>query len=508
MVDTPEKKSPQYNRAYGMSYEEFVDLSTDLEMFHSVFSTVWDMGIPEFVPDLGTVKMPFDKSSGSFKFEIDPDHWKSLNKQTKLFTICHECMHIIMDHPMRSRGIPKEKRQIADVAMDLVVNEALISRFGFKKELLTNHDDMIWFDNTFDPASKIERDREFEYYYNRLSEMYPPPPSAGEKGDAGEAGKAPPMKGAGSPGSSGSSGSSGGSAESGEPGEGEQEESEPSEGSSKDPTERDTLDDHSGMRSFAEHQEEKKKKHTDEEKRAAEGISQAVHDRLSADETKDFVDSLDGLERGPGSPGEPLIPGQMKHIVNIKKIKKKKKWESVISRWANFTIKERDKYQWVMPDRRMTTVTGGDLIFPQRYWFEDKVYDKINVMFFLDASGSCWHLKDRFVKAAASLDPKRFNVRMFTRTTLVKEVKPPFINVEGGGSDDFRCMENFIQKELREKKMRRYPEAVFHITDGGDCSGVMVKPQKPENWHWFLTDDHETHWIPSACHIYMLRDFE
>jgi hypothetical protein len=45
--------------------------------------------------------------------------------------------------------------------------------------------------------------------------------------------------------------------------------------------------------------------------------------------------------------------------------------------------------------------------------------NRLDVFFFLDVSGSCYSYKDRFYAAAKSLDPKRFNLRLFSFDTQV-----------------------------------------------------------------------------------------
>lgn len=430
---------------YDMSYEEFCDLAMDLEIYHSIFSKLWTIAIPTFVKGIGTAYVAFDKENRMIKFAIDPDFWAGLDRNTKLFVICHECLHIILNHGIRGKDISPVMRQCANVAMDVVVNHMLIDQFDFKRQLIQGQENLCWVDTVF-PDEEIKSGNGFEYYYNLMQQGF-------------DVSKLPQL-----------------------------------------------LDLHDFLASLSDEDGEP----LDEE--LAKAISDKLTKSMSDDEMKDFLGKMgDAPFHGRGVVGEPLIPGNLKAHIKVKNIVKKKKWESVIKKWTSFSISENDEYQWVLDNRRFTTLQGEELSFPQSAEVESKNYEKIDILFFLDASGSCWHLKDRFFSAALSLNPEKFNVRMFTRTTEVTEVFPHEISklvITGFGSDDFGCMERFIQKELKDGKLKRYPDAIFHITDGEDCSGYIIKPQRPQNWHWFLTEPYSTHWIPKTSHIYKLKDFE
>jgi hypothetical protein len=128
---------------------------------------------------------------------------------------------------------------------------------------------------------------------------------------------------------------------------------------------------------------------------------------------------------------------------------------------------------------------------------------KIDVWFFADTSGSCYHLKERFFKAARSLDPARFNVRLFCFDTRVEEVDIQGNRIYGGGGTSFTIIEKKIQEVMRNEEVK-YPEAVFVITDGW---GNPVNPEIPNRWYWFLTTD----WIkciPKESLIHKLKDYE
>jgi len=61
-----------------------------------------------------------------------------------------------------------------------------------------------------------------------------------------------------------------------------------------------------------------------------------------------------------------------------------------------------------------------------------------------------------------------------------------------------------ILSDYISKNKLNYPKAIFIISDG---MGNSVKPQKPENWYWFLSVNCIRH-IPKKSKFYNLSDFE
>jgi len=145
-----------------------------------------------------------------------------------------------------------------------------------------------------------------------------------------------------------------------------------------------------------------------------------------------------------------------------------------------------------------------DLMLPTDIDVDDLHHDKnkIDVWFFLDTSGSCYHLKDRFFAAAASLPENRFNIRLFCFDTSVQETDLISKKIYGGGGTSFKILEQHIQNEINSKNCK-YPE-VFVISDGW---GDYVNPQFPAKWHWFLTENGSKTHLPKKSNIYELKDY-
>lgn len=246
-------------------------------------------------------------------------------------------------------------------------------------------------------------------------------------------------------------------------------------------------DDHDGFSSFATPEFEDVLGEAIDESQAG-----SLED-LIKEHTEDIQEQLQ--ERG-------LTPGNIWYVAQIGKVKEKKKWETVIKKWAKKFNKQAEAEQWARLNRRLQFM-ANDFMLPSDFEVDDFEKDKIQVWFFQDTSGSCCGFRDRFFKAASSLPKDKFDVKMHCFDTRVFETSLDSGKLYGFGGTSFSCLEAYIQNYMKANNVP-YPKAVFVITDG---YGNHVNPAHPEVWHWFL-NPHYTRCIPDACHTYNLRDFE
>lgn len=244
---------------------------------------------------------------------------------------------------------------------------------------------------------------------------------------------------------------------------------------------------------------------TEEQQKHMEEIL-SESDVLGTLETKDgiklpaeFKNQVDSISRSASGTGS---------LHNVEASKKtKQKWETVIKKWEISTKKETigEQERWDRINPRYSQIINSNIHLPTNNRTLDEYLEenKIHVFFFLDTSGSCISLAPRFFKAATSLDPKKFDVRLFCFDTKVVETDLNSKKVYGGGGTSFRIMEQKIQKICRVEK-KKYPKAVFVITDG---YGDTIKPEYPEKWHWFMTSNY-TSCIPTVSKKYNLSNYE
>ncbi len=437
-----------------MSAQEWRELCLQLEEYHAVFYKLWEMGKPVFSDAVETAGIQFDKGGDFVYFHFNPEFWKYCTPYERLFTICHEALHVILNHGARTKDTIDHKA--CNVALDIVVNHMLLRNFGFDRNKIRNWENLCWVDTVFklpDGSIKTDKGRPildddcFEYYINLFERITLPVIGIGVGKDG--------RKGLG------------------------------------------TVDDHSMMNDsdFDEIVD-----------RLSEGLSEEEKETLKSMVDKHFEEEQ---KAGTGTGGQ-------WQFVSTDKIKKKKKWETVIKKWASkyLTDDSRDREQWARLNRRFSMLPK-DMFLPSEMEVEERNEEKhrIKVYFYLDTSGSCWGLKDRFFQAAESLPEDRFDIRLFCFDTEVKETTLASKKVYGGGGTRFDIIEHHIQKEMKSgENAGKYPEAVFVISDG---YGTRVQPAQPEKWHWFISGSTPynmksvvDNYIPKECNVYDLSAFE
>lgn len=428
-----------------LTNEEFLLIARDLEIHHAVFAKIWNIGKPRFTDKLPTAAVSFDKEGNHLDFQFNPEFWEKLKPYERNFVICHECLHVILNHGTRLKELNKD---LGNVAADVVINEMLVSGFGFDRSKLEWVDkNGCWLDTVFkDHKPPVDKDRSMEYYYNLLKKD---------------------MK--------------------------EQIQKALAAGNIQ------IVDDHGGMEGMDP---------TDLEDVLGE-VLEGMNDEEKKSLDKSFKES-NPQEVEECSKEAGTMPGSLEITVKVGFVKKKKKWETVIRRWANRFIRnaDRDHEQWARINRRFVGIASSmsHMFLPSEMEIDEReeVKKRIKVVFFQDTSGSCSHLAERFFKAAKSLPKERFDVEMYCFDTEVYKTSLESGKLYGFGGTSFSALENYVWNTICKGELKNYPKAVFVITDG---YGDHITPKKPKNWYWFL-DPYYTQYIDKGCNFFKLADFE
>lgn len=423
---------------------EYETLLMQMVDHHSIFYKLWSITSPRFSTQIQTACVYFDTNGNEIVMEFNEDFWKSISDTKKRFVICHETLHMLLNHGKRTIH-NKRVSQLVNVCQDIVINERLVSMYGFRREEVDPDNEYCWVDTVFpkdyENMSTVDS---FEHYFNILYKTMDDD-DGNDSSDGRE---------------DGGSGSGGGNLPN-------------------------TVDDHDQMGSF-------------------EDIN-TIAGGLSDDEIVHINEFIEN--NSPPYTDYGTVGGGKAVSLTIDRVPTKRKWETVIKKWASryMIFSDRDVEQWVVTDRRWNAL-NTDLMLPSDYEQEDSKNDfsKIDVWFFQDTSGSCAGFAKRFFDAARSLPTKRFNIRMFCFDTEVYETDIDTGKLYGFGGTSFSAIERHIQKLCGGVDGVAYPSAVFVITDG---YGDSVNPQYPRNWHWFLSTN-ATHCIPSKSNVYNLKDFE
>lgn len=426
-----------------ISRNEYFSVSRKLEQYHAVFYKLWELGKPIFDDRIPTASVAFDKKGNWVEFRFNPDFWRNISETKRCFVICHECLHVILNHGIRMKDAEGDQHRL-NQALDLVVNHILLSKYGFKRQDIDPENIYCWVDTVF-PNQKVPDNQCFEYYFNRI------PEGKNEKLVIVDI--------------------------------------------------HDTLDGSESGESIKRLNREL----TDEEKNKLKDMIQKHFQKKKEEEDKqDYSENvLDDLKEVPAG----SEAGNLWNFVPEKEIKKKAKWESVIIKWSRKFL--RDEFDtvshWLRVNRRLTEMPD-EVVLPTEMEMEDKPdKGKVDVYFFIDASGSCGAFADRFFYAAESLPTRRFNVSYFCFDIRVYELDIKKRKLSGYGGTRFDILEKQIQDDLQNKKIKKYPDGIFVLTDG--MAGSLV-PVHPERWNWLITEHGSKKSIPKKSKIFSLSDFE
>lgn len=176
----------------------------------------------------------------------------------------------------------------------------------------------------------------------------------------------------------------------------------------------------------------------------------------------------------------------------------KPKWELVFKKLLKKPENSPLEESWTRRDSRMACLSPSHLL--PGWAINPDITDppKITVWIFLDTSGSCRNLSARFFRIAGSLNPHKFETKLFCFNTKIYPTTLESKKIYGGLGTSYQVIEKFLQAQLV------YPRAVVIITDG---YGDRVKPQFPERWYWLMSSSFNLY-LPSNSHHFDLRDFE
>lgn len=373
-----------------MNVQDFIDdyhnISNDMYRYSEMFYRMIITGKPILTKELPTAAVAFDKEGRNVNYLFNPEFVEKLNWEEIKFVVCHEMLHILLSHGIRAKD-EKLNREACNVAMDIVVNHMLISRFGFAKDSLPNLTKIgiCLIDTVFEGCSEvIEEGKNFEYYYLKLKSHWPT-----VQMNIGSA--------------------NGGS-----------------------------IDDHSNLPGMTEEEVRELLK----EAMSADGEAPSKEEVDSAME--DLKKNGDNKRAGTGPSTE-----WIKSVFN--RPRPKQKWSSIVSSIRKTYKKKADanSSQWVKETTKYSLLPKH-FIMPSVSMIEDPDARKFDLWLFQDVSGSCVHMFERFITAARSIPKDVFNVKFHTFDTSVKKVDLESKSVRAGGGTSFEIIERFIQNESKK----------------------------------------------------------
>lgn len=408
-----------------MNKQEFYDIAINLEKYHEIFSALWKITHPQFSTQVETAAVCFNKDGNCINFLINPNFWGTIDEYNKEFVICHELLHVILIHGIRSKQYrDKYSPDIINICLDLSVNHLLTQLFKFNRFFIKNWHKLCWADTVLQNYD-LEPNKSFEYYIDKL----PLSPIFKQQIE---------------------------------------------------------ITDHDYLKDFDEKVSNRIKNILD----TIMGTSS------NSEDNKNILDQTLSKLEGGQYPGSANI-SELRFLKN-KKLKILKKWESVLHKYMRHTEHEHEHIQWIRANRRISFIKS-DILLPSESEIIDRDLGKYKIWLFLDCSGSCYELYNLFNNASKTFNPNKFEVQKFGHSTFVSKN----INDCGGGTS-FSCIENYIQSQITQGKITKYPDAIFHFTDG---EGYRFETAYPSRWYVFLTPKGSEYCYPKGTNFFKLSDF-
>ncbi len=151
-----------------ISNDEWLEISRELMERHVLFYQFWQMGRPSFSQKIDTAAVAFNHKGAFVEFLFNRDFWNASTLYEKCFVIAHECLHVVLNHGLRT--LNNEDPPRTNKALDVVVNHTLIRSFGFDRSRIRDEDELCWVDTIWGKNSVIPDDESFEYYHRLMPE--------------------------------------------------------------------------------------------------------------------------------------------------------------------------------------------------------------------------------------------------------------------------------------------------------------------------------------------------
>lgn len=416
--------------------------------YHRLFYTVFELGIPIYTEQVETAAVGLNMGTGKINFMMNPKFFFSLGNKEQLFIICHEAMHVLLSHIDRSLRYDLDS-YLSNIAQDIVINETLVNEFGFFRESLDFGLILCFIDTIFTKEQimkhQIVPGKSFEFYYDLLIQY-----------------KEEILK------------------------------------------EAVILDFHLDGNASNDDMVLKDGEGNiivEIPKEIADSIANKIGHNLSQEDLEDLLDALKDSYQLGGT-------GQGGNDLKVKlEGKKKRPWERLIKNkiasLQKTVIKNQETFKF--RPRRIVNLPE-ELYLPETKEDEIKENDRFNIVFFIDASGSCSNYQNKFFNLVKTIPEEKFNVRVYSFDTNTYLLDMKNLKTKGGGGTMFNILEERIQDlKMNEKEYKKkYPDLVFVLTDG---DGNDVYPEKPDRWYFLLTQN-STRNIPSKANIILIRNFE
>lgn len=510
----------EFNPNVGYDYQRLKLLSS-LTKYGKLFKIAYEMGTPIYTDEVKTAAVTFRYSQESSKpivqYLFNPNFYLSLNDDEKCFVIAHEALHLFFNHLELIKELNLNPR-VANIAMDIVINETLVNSYGFSSELPILKSALLL--NTVFTSEEIQQHHlnqmsGFMTFYELLKDKdlgglpnslddheYMNEQNSGSDADSGaKSDLSSELK----PSSSSDFHNDGDeSNQSGNENSNAQNQDEStSQNNSQGDSQNSDTDSQSG--SDKEQSNFNNDLHQQIINQLEEELNKNQLDGKSITEQMSSVFSYGGdLKKA----GETKQVNLKKELVSLMRSQKKyKAWEKII-KLANPNIFKMNALKnteetFAQRDYVLQLVLPKKTVLPAISKIDDWTKDKIDLYFFFDTSGSCYPFRHRFAQIISEIPLNKYKLHLFNFDTVVRPIEyevvysknQPFADISNYGYEycnsnaTLNIIERQIQSDLQSKKIKKYPPMVCVLSDAFAPPLTEVVPENLNKWLFIIISD-------------------
>lgn len=491
------------------NYDRFLFLEK-LSEYGSIFKALYELGEARYDSRIQTACVMKD-SNGQLFFLINYDFFWSLNETEQLFLVAHEALHIYFNH-LKDIEIKKLNPTVANVAMDIVINETLTTHFGFHRDLMPISKSICFIDTVFNEETinkyNLDLTKGYQYFYdvlikeiknknqdvikniklNKSIDQHNPSESLQD------------YKGKQNPSNNN---------------EFEKKNDIPfktySDSESQQKTDDLIKNNQTGKNNKSENIQDKnensegrgssfQQNHEDENLEYNDLDENDVQDLIDSIENELDID-LSNLEK---KLQEQLKAGNNNGFFDINTILSKQiqptivkqpKWKKII-KMVNPSIldyRESENPSFAKDSIPFVFTLDNGMIMAGLKEDDEISKYKATMYFFFDISGSCLTYLNDFKSIIEKIPQNLFKVKLYAFDNKVRDVEFDYKNklfktkFKVGGGTNFTILQKQIDKDLLDKKIIKYPDVVCVITDGMANPVKNIPDKKQKNWIWLIT---------------------
>jgi hypothetical protein len=478
-------------------YEKFVFLEK-ISKYSVIFKSVYELGNAQYSNQIETACVCKDENN-NLLYLINYDFFWSLNETEQLFVICHESLHLFFKHLNQIEKL-KLNPKVANYAMDIVINETLVTHFGFNRHEMPIAKNACFIDTVFkqEQIEKYDLDlsKGYKYFYDVLMKELKEknvelakllsnsvslddhqaslpsntqPIQSDETFDNSEMDGDKQSQQASKNGDNNQQNDNISQNTSSNGGLGNNEDLDDSIGNNTgDPIDDDFLD------------------------QLIEDVENETEIKLDniEEKIKDFQ-----INRYGGDSGQYNLEDFLKKDKTEKTtIIQEKKWKKLV-KWVNPSIFDEldiEEPSFAKESYPFMFTLNHNMIMPGIKETQEYSKLKIDLYFFFDVSGSCLRYQPAFIDIVKNIPLNLFNPHLFAFDTKVKDfefdwkTKKVKKQIKAGGGTLFHIIEEKIQQDLKNNVIKKYPSFVCVLTDGMANQINNIPKNKEKNWLWLL----------------------